>query len=299
MEGGGADPLFQLKTNFYVGNYQAAINHGNSAKVSSEHEKIERDVFIYRSYIAMKNYTVVMDEISDDAHPSLLAVKLYASYKFSDDGKDVARVTLKEWGMDPQMSSNATFKLIVALISIEEEKFEDALKAIHDFTALEHGLQLVYVYIKMNRIDLAEKQVRAMVEMDEDSAVTQIAIATFNLAFGGEKIQEAYYIFQDLADKNSVSTPLLLNGMACAQMLMENFDEAEGFLTESLGKVQNDESSLINMIACSSLMRKPDAVSNRYASQLKGANANSAFFTTKSAMEEAFDVAVASLPEKA
>lgn len=54
---------------------------------------------------------------------------------------------------------------------------------------------------------------------------------------GSEKIQEAYYIFQDLADKY-VSTPLLLNGMACAQMLMENFEEAEGFLNESLSKVR-------------------------------------------------------------
>ena len=42
-------------------------------------------------------------------------------------------------------------------------------------------------------------------------------------------MQEAFYIYQELADKYN-ETPLLLNGMAVCKMHMGQFDEAEKYL---------------------------------------------------------------------
>jgi hypothetical protein len=52
------DLLFSLRNHFYLGAYQAAIAEASDLEGLSETEKIERDSFVYRSYIELGSYEV-------------------------------------------------------------------------------------------------------------------------------------------------------------------------------------------------------------------------------------------------
>lgn len=51
------DHLFNLRNNFYLGAYQAAINNSDLTNLSPD-DAVERDCLVYRSYIALGSYQV-------------------------------------------------------------------------------------------------------------------------------------------------------------------------------------------------------------------------------------------------
>ncbi|MDP2435744.1 MAG: hypothetical protein Q8P67_08380, partial [archaeon] len=58
---GELDELFELKTNFFLGNYQGAINEASALRQVSA--PVLKEVYVYRSYIAMGDASMVLAEI--------------------------------------------------------------------------------------------------------------------------------------------------------------------------------------------------------------------------------------------
>ncbi|CAL1537531.1 unnamed protein product [Lymnaea stagnalis] len=288
MANQGVDQLFDIRTSFLTGNFQQCINEAPKLNLGTPELKIERDVIMYRAYIAQKKYGVVLDEIKGSAPAELQAVRMYADYLSNESRRDVI---LRD--LDSKMSgnvdlSNNIFLLMAGSIYYHEQNYDSALRTLHQSDNLECMALMVQTLLKIDRVDLAKKELKRMQDADEDNILFQLAQAWFNLAVGGDKYQDAYYIFQELADKHT-STPLLLNGQAACYMAQGRFDDAESVLQEAMDKDSNNAETIINMIVLSQHLGKAPEVSNRYISQLKDSHRSHPFVRDYLQKESDFD----------
>mmetsp|Transcript_39780 Transcript_39780/g.64513 ORF Transcript_39780/g.64513 Transcript_39780/m.64513 type:complete len:296 (+) Transcript_39780:40-927(+) len=284
----GPDELFALRNFFYLGNYQLAINEGSTLSPSSETLKGERDMFVYRSYIAQGNYKFALDEIKDNASIALQSVRLLATYLASEDNKDISLITLKEWLSDPISANNPTLQIIAGIIYCHERNYEEALRCVHQGTTLEMIALMIQVFLRMDRVDLAEKQLKIMQQTEDDATLTQLATAYVSMAQGGAKVQEAFQILQDLSEKYS-STAMLLTGMAVCHLLQGKYEDAEKLLLDAAGKSSTSFEAIINLIAVAQHLKKPQELINRYITQLKTSAPTHPWTTQVISLESSFD----------
>lgn len=217
---------------------------------------------------------------------------MLATYlKSPETQRDAALEQAAAWLEDPSAVSNATALLAAAMIFALEGNLESALKACHSGLNMEMMALSVQILLRMDRVDAAEKQVRAMSAIDDDSTLTQLAAAWVGLHLGGAKVQEAYYIYQELGDKFTW-TVKLHNGLAACQMRMGRWEDAEAELLQAFEKNAKDADTLGNLAVVSLHLGKP---SSRYVTLLKGVAPGHPMVQRMEAGEEAFDKAVAAV----
>lgn len=286
--GDSVDELFDVRNAYFTGNFQTCINEGQKLKLSDPSVILERDVFMYRSYLALKKYRVVLEEVSSSSPELIQPLKTLATFLSNRDKRDAVLAEL-----DNQMSgsfdgSNYVLLVVAATIYLHVGQPESALRVLHSSDNLECGALKVQALLAMYRADLAKKELKSMIEKDEDATLTQLAQAWTNLYLGGEKIQEAYYIYQDMIDKLG-STALLLNGQATIFLAQGKFNEAESALQEALEKDPNNPNTLVNLIVLSHHTGKQPEVSSRYLSQLKDMDADHPYVVSLNQKEADFD----------
>ena len=122
-----ADELFDLKTSFYLGNFQQAINEAQKLRVSDPSIQAEKDVYMYRAFIAQKKYGVVLDDIRPNASEELKFVRLMAEYLSNESRRD-AIIDELDSKLASLNATNSLVLLIVANIYVLHDNLETALK---------------------------------------------------------------------------------------------------------------------------------------------------------------------------
>lgn len=230
---------------------------------------------MYRAFIAQKKYGVVLDDIKQNAAEELRFIRLLADYLANESKREtIVRDLDSKIG---SLSTNSSLVLLlIAMIYYFEENYEFALKILHNAdNSLECSALAIQVYLKIDRIDLARRELKKLQELDEDALLTQLANTWVNLV-SGEKIQDAFFTFQEQSDKHS-STSILLNSQAVCLINQGKFEEAQSLLQEALDKDSNNPDIMVNMIVLNQYLGKPAEVTNRYLLQLKDTHKNHPF----------------------
>lgn len=217
---------------------------------------------MWRAYIAQNKYRVVLDGIDAHDQSVLQSTRKVAEYfAYADKRNEIMEYFDGKLNEDFDDDNRPMWCISAATIYYNEGIYENALRVLNGQSDLECLALSVQCLLKMNRLDLAKKVLVRMQEKDDDATLTQLATAWINITMGGEKLQDAYFIYQDFCDK-FVTTSLLLNGQAVCHIGQEKFEEAESALRESLDKDSNNYNTLINMIALSQHTEKNSDVSD-------------------------------------
>jgi tetratricopeptide (TPR) repeat protein len=280
--------LFEIESYVLLGHYQAAINAAGSLKTNDSQLKLQRDILLHRAHIEQGDHILSIEEIRDDAPPALLAIKYLAQFVAS---KNLDEAHAKAQALVPKAAGDPNLQLALGLLFFRLNKLEDALKVLHNCNVLEARALTVQLFLVLNRLDLASKELSRLQSIKDDAIATQLASA-WVATFAREKLKDAIETYQELIDKYGPSVPLL-NGLAVAQMHAGVLDKAEKALKDALVIDSKNALTQINLFVCYEHQAKPQDILKRQLTLIKSLAPDHPWLLSVSRAEEHFDATVA------
>jgi coatomer protein complex subunit epsilon len=115
---------------------------------------------------------------------------------------------------------------------------------------------IVQIHLQQNRTDLAVKEVQAARRWAQDSLLVNLAESWVGLRVGGDKYQQAFYVFEELAQAPSTSAVKSYVGQAVAELHLGRLPEAEAALQQALEKDPKYTEAIANSIVLGVLSGK-------------------------------------------
>lgn len=292
------DDLYTLRNLFWLGHYQLAINEANGLARLSPTLTLERDEFVYRSYLLLGQYNILQDEIKDGAPLGLLGIRLLCKYTCllnshgdTEAEKSACMGELQELQAMPNALQCKVLQTVGATLHLLAGEVKDALKCVYTSNYIEHKVMSIQILLRMNQVSLAEEKLNNLrtVHQAEDHALWKLASCWVILAQGDpSRYQEAVYRYEELVDKYTASA-LLLNGLAVANMLLGNYGEAESQLNEALTKPSAETEAIANLIVVQQHLQRPVELVNRTIAQLKSKSRNHPLVEALETFESSFE----------
>lgn len=147
---------------------------------------------------------------------------------------------------------------------------------------------MVQLYLKIDRLKYAEKELAEMQKTEDENTLTQLASAWISLYQATpDKAKDAFYIYNDLVEKFG-PTPVTLTGLACCNLESNNSEDGVTNLKEALEKDPKFPEALINLSNCYAHQGKV-TLTNRLLSQVKANNPGHSFLRLLQQFDSDFD----------
>jgi len=289
------DELYTLRAQYWLGHYSLALDEARSAsrRPMPPHLKSEREELALRCHLGLGQYDKVLSEGSGaDKSPAMRTLALHASYLSSaPEARGAVVDELKALlASTPESSSNTSLQLAACHVFLAANMLREALQCVHLGLTMEHLAMCVQIYIRIDRLDLANDALNLLKQADEDSILAQLTGAYLAIAQGSSMSENAVHALAGLSEQYGPSL-MLLNCTAVANMTGSKYEAAEANLKSAMDEFggQGDADTLVNLVVCSQhLGRKGGDVEN-FLAALKATCASHPFVEGLVQVEGAFE----------
>ncbi|KAL2264807.1 hypothetical protein VTJ83DRAFT_7317 [Remersonia thermophila] len=246
--------LINIHNHFHQGQYQEVVDFDVSSL--SPENALPAKVLQLRARIALGQAQDVLDEVKGAAEPELTAVRALASQALGRDEEAVKTVEDLLAG-NADAAENATVQVVAGTVLQAAGKSEEALALLGRHQgSLDAVSLIVQIHLQQNRNDLAVKEVAAARRWAQDSLLVNLAESWVGLRLGGERYQQAFYVFEELAQAPATSSVRSLVAQAVAELHLGRTEEAQAALDQALKKEPGYAEAIANLLVLSVITGK-------------------------------------------
>ncbi|KAF5672966.1 Coatomer subunit epsilon [Fusarium denticulatum] len=275
--------LINIHNHFHQGQYQEVIDFDTSS--FSPDNALPARILVLRARLALGQAEDVLDDVKGDSQPELQALGALAEFNL---GKaDSAVETIEK--LASSAADNTTVQVIGGTVLQAAGKSEEALALLTQHQgSLDAVSLIVQIHLQQNRTDLALKEVSAARRWAQDSLLVNLAESWVGLRVGGEKYQQAFYVFEELAQAPSTSSVRSLVSQAVCELHLGRTEEAQAALEQALEKDANNADAIANLLVLNVISGNQ---SDEFAQKLKSVKPNHQFLADLEEKSALFDKA--------
>lgn len=238
-----------MHTAFIQGQYQQVVDFDTSAFSASNQPAAQ--ILKYRAQLAQQDYSAVESAISSSdasSNPDLAAVRAYASYAASSFTSSSAVEQAES--LSQSHSDNLTVQLLAGAVLARAGKTDEALHLLSQHQgSLDAVAMATQIHLAQNRTDLAAKEARSARAFAQDALLVNLAESWIGLREGGDaKYQQAFYVFEELAQAPGSSAATSLIAQAVSELHLARYPEAEQALQQALDAEPENVVALANAV---------------------------------------------------
>ncbi|ETS81456.1 hypothetical protein PFICI_06458 [Pestalotiopsis fici W106-1] len=240
--------LVNIHNHFHQAQYQEVVDFDTS--VFSPENELPAKVLVLRAQIAQGQAKEVLAETKGASEPELQAVAAFANQQLG--ATDEAVKAVEE--LAAAHGDNAIVQVVGGAVLQAAGKSEEALALLSQHSGnLEAVALIVQIHLQQNRLDLAQKEVKAARSWAQDSLLVNLAESWVGIREGGEKYQQSFYVFEELAQTPASSSTTSLISQAVTEIHLQRYEEAQAALDQVLAKEPQNPDALANLVVLKTL----------------------------------------------